>query len=243
MRLQRSLSDLREELLLNLDASQNAYYRAEVFGGPSLYFHEQSLLAAKCGECDPFAEKVYAVLASWGMHRMGRGGSKMLDFDSFRNSLRALWPTILELQKVPPNEIGKNDWRRLEKIFRELRCMASATSLVGNSKVMAHALPNLIPPVDREYTLRFLFGRTDIVNGIDIEWLKLEKILKEFFYPMSLAESFLLKSDEWTKNSTHFKWDTSPLKIVDNLIIGFIKINRSVDSNDHSKGSGVGSGV
>src|SRR5262245_60349385 len=107
--------------------------------------------------------------------------------------------------------------------FFRLRCMATGTSLVGNSKVMAHALPNLVAPVDREYTLRFLFGRTNIANDLESEWAKLQVILRDFFYPIARAESFKLKVREWQERRAEFRWDTSPLKTADNLVIGLLK--------------------
>jgi hypothetical protein len=104
--------------------------------------------------------------------------------------------------------------------------MASGTSLVGNSKVMAHLLSKLVPPVDREYTLKFLFGRGDITNGIDVEWKKLRQVLEGFFYPIGQSSVFQPKAKEWLELPDRYKWDTSPLKIVDNLVIGFSKMSR-----------------
>ena len=101
--------------------------------------------------------------------------------------------------------------------------MVSGTFLVGNSKVMAHALPNLVAPVDRQDTLRFLFGRTSITNHLEREWEKLQTILRDFFYPILQAEPFKLKAGEWQERSAEFRWDTSPLKIADNLVIGLLK--------------------
>jgi hypothetical protein len=101
--------------------------------------------------------------------------------------------------------------------------MATGTSLVGNSKVMAHALSNLVAPVDREYTHRFLFSSTNIANDIDREWEKLRAILRDFFYPVVRAESFMAKAREWQAQRAVFRWDTSPLKIADNLVIGLLK--------------------
>jgi len=34
-----------------------------------------------------FIEYIYATLASWGMHRMGPGSSKMEDYDKFKFSV------------------------------------------------------------------------------------------------------------------------------------------------------------
>ena len=213
----------RDQLLQALDGAHASYYRAGVFGGPSLFFHLHALRAGRAGDLDRFAESVYALLAAWGMHRMGRGGSKMREFEDFRASLEPVWPTVLRLQQATSADLDKLGWRDLHDIFCGIRCMATGTSLVGNSKVMAHALPNLIPPVDRQYTLKFLFGTGNITNDIDREWRKLEAILRGFFYPVVQSESFSSRAREWLGQPDLFRWDTSLLKIADNLVIGLLK--------------------
>jgi hypothetical protein len=221
----------RERLLQSLDVAHAAYYRTATFGGPSLHFHLRALEAGKDADFGRFAESSYAVLAAWGMHRMGRGGSKMREFETFRASLEPLWPAVLRLQRAAPEGLGEAGWREMGEVFRGIRCMATGTSLVGNSKVMAHALPNLVAPVDREYTLRFLFGSTNIANDLEREWEKLQMILRGFFYPILRAESFQLKAREWQDRRAEFRWDTSRLKIADNLVIGLRK-SEGVDETE-----------
>jgi hypothetical protein len=213
-------------LMSSLEDAHRKYYQAEVFGGPSLYFHLKSLEAARSRDFERFAEYVYAVLPSWGMHRMG-GGPKMREFAEFHLSLKAVWPTALQLQEQTPGNLGPTDWTALKEVFCGIQCMASGTSLVGNSKVMAHLLPNLVPPVDREYTLSFLFRRTQITNDLQAEWNKLVQILEGFFYPVAQSPLFQSKSKTWLSNNDEFKWDTSPLKIIDNLVIGISKLARA----------------
>jgi hypothetical protein len=210
-------------LLQSLDVARAAYYRAGTFGGPSLYFHLRALEAGKDADFVRFAESVYALLAAWGMDRMGRGGSKMREFEDFETSLKPLWPGVLRLQQATPENLGESGWRDLREVFCGIRCMATGTSLVGNSKVMAHALPNLVAKVDREYTLRFLFGSTNIADDLEREWEKLRLILRAFFYPVVRTEPFKLKGKEWQAKRAEFRWDTSPLKIADNLVIGLLK--------------------
>lgn len=223
----RMFESQQSRLLQGIDAAHESYYRAAVFGGPSLYFHLRALDAGKERDFGRFSEYVYALLAAWGMHRMGPGGSKMREFGEFEVSLRPLWPLVLELQRTSPDDLGQGGRQGLGRIFTGIRCMASGTSLVGNSKVMAHALPNLVAPVDREYTLKFLFGHGQIRNGIDEEWQKLQTILSGFFYPVLRAEAFKSRAAEWMGRTNVFKWDTSPLKIVDNLVIGLSKHSRA----------------
>ncbi|GFO83396.1 MAG: hypothetical protein A49_30230 [Methyloceanibacter sp.] len=230
----RKLEACRERLLQSLDVAHAAYYQAGPFGGPSLYFHLRALEAGKDANLARFAESTYALLAAWGMHRMGRRGSKMREFEDFEASLKPLWSTVLSLQQATPESLSEAGWREVSEVFRGIRCMATGTSLVGNSKVMAHALPNLVAPVDREYTLRFLFGSTNITNSLEQEWEKLQTILRDFFYPILRAKSFKLKAREWQQQRAVFRWDTSPLKIADNLVIGLRKSGRVDETTSDS---------
>jgi hypothetical protein len=85
---------------------------------------------------------------------------------------------------------------------------------------MAHLLPKLVPPVDREYTLRLLFGRGDITNGIDIEWKKPRQVLEGFSTGLVTHQSFNRRLKNGWTFPIDTNGDTSPLKIVDNLVIG-----------------------
>jgi hypothetical protein len=203
--------DQRKRILSALDPAHDAYYRAETFGGPSLHFHLRSLEAARTQDFERFAEYVYAVLASWGMHRMGPGGSKMRDFEEFRVSLQVVWPAARRLQAKTLSNLYEPDW----------------SDLVGNSKVMAHLLPQLIPPVDREYMLKFLFRNSQITNDIEVEWKKLVQTLEGFFYPVAQSPLFHSKAENWLVHNDRFKWDTSHLKTLDNLVIGYSKMVRA----------------
>lgn len=214
----------REHLLRAIDAAHDEYYKSEVFTGPSLYFHQQALRAAETGDLHMFAVMAYAVLAAWGMHRMGRGGSKMCNFEDFERSLERHWPQVRRLRKLAPTELDDGGWQDLRELFCGICCMKTSISLVGNSKVMAHALPNLIPPVDREYTLNFLYGSGAIKNGKDGEWERLEEMLRNFFYPVLQTDLFQSKALAWIGETSRFVWDTSHLKIVDNLIIGYMRL-------------------
>ena len=217
-------SSHRIALIEAREAAHREYYDSEIFSGPSLFFHLRALAASEERDVDKFTEYTYAVLASWGMHRMGRGGAKMREFDDFLRSIEHQWSGILELKDASPADLGDSGWAKLEKIFRGLRCMATGTSLVGNSKVLAHALPNLVAPIDREYTLRFLFGRTDVKNGMDREWALFRAIHVGFYYPLLHAESIVTAIAKW---QGQFAWDTSQLKILDNLVIGSVRLART----------------
>lgn len=212
--------DQKCRLIASLDEAHESYYRSEIFGGPSLYFHLKSLEAARAKSFQAFTEYVYATLAAWGMHRMGPGGAKMRAFDEFQSSVGDIWSLALRLQNKTPDKLNVSDWSDLRTVFCTIRCMASGASLVGNSKVMAHLLPNLIPPVDRQYTIKFLLRYAEIQNDLEREWERLRQMLTGFFYPIVDSSNFQMKAAEWLGQNERYKWDTSSLKIIDNLIIG-----------------------
>ena len=224
----RGIGNYREkarDIIANADVFHAAYYRAETFGGPSLYFHRRALSSRLPPGDKIHLEYVYATLASWGMHRMGKRGSKMQNFSVFSRSIGLLLPKIAEVQQYDLKEMKDDNWLVIKEIFQGIRVMASGTSLVGNSKVMHHMMPNIVPPIDREYTLTYLHGNTNIKNDLEYEWVVMKNIITEFFIPIVINDQFSERAKTWiSKREDSFPWDTSPLKVVDNLVIGSRKI-------------------
>jgi hypothetical protein len=220
--INRDLTPKTEDILSNAESYHSEFNSNKTFTGPSLYFHQQALMV----NSENWARKnemIYAALASWGMHRMGPNGSKMKSFNDFNNSIGDLRTDIEFLHLKSPNDLSSDDWTAIERVFKKIELMASNTKIVGNSKVMAHYLPNLIPPIDREYTFQFLFGKKQVKNDLEYEWRLMQKILLEFFYPIACNKSFQKVSKEWLNDTDSYPWDTSPLKVIDNLIIGAVR--------------------
>jgi hypothetical protein len=88
------------EVFANDEKHHDAYYEVKTFEGPSLYFHRKSL---ECADTDftRRLECICATLTAWGMHRMGKGGPKMLPFEEFRLSMVPWAATVEEAKKVP----------------------------------------------------------------------------------------------------------------------------------------------
>jgi len=210
--------DRVRHLLENADRFHSAYHLADTFGGPSLYFHERALESRHAPASLPHLEYVYATLASWGMHRMGSGGSKMCAFREFHASVNGLEGKILSAQGLMPATINEAGWSVLKEIFMGIKIMSSRTLLVGNSKAMHHMMPNIIPPIDREYTLRYLCGNTMIANNPEKEWQTMRTLIAGFFIPVATDAAFTAKAATWL--AAKRPWDTSVMKLVDNLLIG-----------------------
>lgn len=215
--------DRVKDILTNAERYHRAYYQAGTFGGPSLYFHRRAIETRQSPLVLNHLEYVYATLASWGMHRMGSAGSKMLGFDVFCRSIESLKDKIAEAQQLAPPSMSLRGWEVLKEMFQGINVMASGTRLVGNSKVMHHLIPNIVPPIDREYTLRYLRGNTNIRNDKDLEWQIMKEIISDFFIPIACDAGFEAKGREWMARQGEYPWDTSLLKVVDNLVIGWRK--------------------
>lgn len=214
----------------DLESSHANYYSTEGFGGPSLYFHIRALEDSTAGKREAFTESSYAMLASWGMHRMGQGGAKMADFDEYANSLKSVWPVAQELRHFESNSLGDAEWNALKETFKSIRAMKTNFSLVANSKVLAHLLPNIFPPVDRQYTIPFLNGRKTLPQSIEGEWELFERFLKYFFHPAMNSDLFRSACSKWRETNTQFPWDTSVLKTLDNVLVGHMRLEKRLAS-------------
>lgn len=213
-------SEKVQQILENTEIYHQTFYKVETFGKPCLYFHLQALKTHKNFSSIPHLEYTYATLIAWGMNRPGKGGSKMQDFATFSESILSLRDYISEAQVFDCFSMNEMKWSVLEKIFREINVMKSNTHLVGNSKVMHHLLPKVIPPIDRQYTLSYLRGNTTIRNDLTNEWLLMKKIISNFFIPIASANQFQKLANEWLKKNEKYPWDTSLMKIIDNIVVG-----------------------
>lgn len=200
------------------------------FSGPSIYFHKKVIEKIRRAEKleqlfddNLFFEYIYATLAAWGMHRMGEETAKMADFDEFKESIYSNKEQILGLSsfklQAVPDEMVDTVKNKLSFLFKNLRIMDSGTKLIGNSKALHHLLPDLVPPIDRQHTLRFFYGNTNITRGE-------EEIFLELFENFRKIATHLGNED--------FKFEgfnTSLPKIIDNSIMGYVMMKLLKKSN------------
>lgn len=201
-----------------LTYKSNIAKSANNFGGPSLYFHQKAL-AYQQSEflSDRHIEYVYATLVAWGMHRMGLTGAKMPNYDEFKESIVAHKDKLEELRGKRIEYITRNEIdsiiESLSIICFSIKGSTSNSHLVSGSKTLAHILPNLVCPMDRQYTLRFFEFRNK-----DTENEKFKYVMREMwnFYqdPNNLASVKYLLGECFNENYP---------KIFDNLIIEYVK--------------------
>lgn len=203
------------------------------FSGPSLHFHQRALEEINrefLGKTH--LEMVYATLASWGMHRMGDTKTKLVEYSKFEEAVLKLKPDLLELKGRRIEDISATELpsliRRLTDICFALVVSESGSRLVGNSKTLAHILPHLVPPIDRQYTLRFFTTEPEALMNDQgkLRYLpNLDKDSEVEYFAMIMEKTHefvkLLKREDQMPLSSPF--NTSYPKVFDNLIVAYIK--------------------
>jgi len=218
-----NLEDISENIEYFLEKTINL---GQDFGGPSVYFHNKALEKQKLNFLKTdHLEMIYAVMPSWGMHRMGSKGAKMVDYITFQNEIIKNEKLILELKKENYKTVDKNIIVNL--IINKIHVSTSNSYLVSSAKVLHHILPQLISPIDRNYSIRFMrqnkdsFGKDPI--SINNEEAYAFIFLQEMYNFLLKNETKMLKYLESNKDNLYNKFNTSITKIFDNLIMAYVK--------------------
>jgi hypothetical protein len=228
--LQERINERRpilESLVGNFSHFVRSFDARQQFSGPSVYFHIKTLGVAACHSTpvealgdDLFFDHLYATLASWGLHRMGPGNTKLGDLEELKASFRAQAEGIERLQQLRIERLSPDEVHAVTqaawKVMANLRVGVGETLLVANSKALHHLLPALIPPIDRNYTLEFFVGRRYIYSGRDADYF-------ELIYPLfhEIAVRCLSDIRECLAEPSG-GMNTSVTKVIDNAIVGFM---------------------
>jgi hypothetical protein len=215
-----------EALISDFAGCVQRFKASAVFSGPSVYFHQRAIdirrqhaSAATLLADDRFLEYVYAVLPSWGMHRMGSQAAKVAEFSQLAASLRSAVPVIdslwpLDITRLDPADVpgaARGAWQ----VIAAIQASTSETQIVAGTKTLHHVLPGLIPPIDRQYTFRFFTGQKQIPSGDQRAFLE--------WFPY-LAEIGRRCRGEIELALNHGgPMATGPAKVIDNAIIGFMQ--------------------
>jgi len=248
MKLRQTTHNRLVQRVDDLAASFETYHRSfldsEVFSGPSAHFHLRTL-SRLCShhtfdslvDDDQYFELLYATLTSWGLHRMGPGNAKLTDFDKFTASCRVLLKqvaglfgrSILTLTDREAADVADVVGQAIE---RQTGITASRSPLVANSKAVHHFLPDLVPPIDRAYTLRFFFQRSD-PPGDTAETFEL--IFKGFVQIARANVPYIRDAVvRGTDASGPRAWDSGHAKVLDNALMSWVRLHRNSESHSLS---------
>jgi hypothetical protein len=110
---------------------------------------------------DEYIELIYIILISWNMNSRG---AKLAEYDVFCDSIRSNKEVIYRLQDQNL-ETAKIDTikKYLWKLFENLSLVAPGKpKFVTYTKTFHFLFPELFPPMDRAYTLKFYYGHTNL---------------------------------------------------------------------------------
>ncbi len=202
------------------------------FSGPSTYFHRKAIETrrkyssiSEAFNDDQLFEYVYATLTAWGMHRMGDTKTKLTDFKIFKDSFIQQRDQIceagsLEISEIPEEKIG-NVAQCVWNIIDRLKVGVGKTKIIAGSKALHHLLPDLVPPIDHQYTLMFFTGRktfrpadeSGLLNDLLPKFRKIAICCKDEI--RARLKGGIVEP----------QMNTSTTKIIDNAIVGYVLEN------------------
>ncbi len=227
-------------------ASQQRYFTGSydqflAFGGPCVYFHNECLAAGK----EEFLsqrhiEMLYATLTAWGMHRMGdseKAKAKLTDWATFRSSVATQGERLQQFRPYQLLEMSEAEYStavlELQPHYHKLDLSVSSATIVVNSKALHHLFPEFIPPIDRQYTVRFFTQAAE-------KWLDSAGKFKAIQLPKDLDDQFRLFHDICTEikhlanqvdpsllRQEREQFRVSTPKALDNAIVNYVRITAS----------------
>jgi hypothetical protein len=164
---------------------------------------------------DAFADLVREVLGQWGV---GTRGAQLVSAELFRAEFEKLAPRLEHLNHARIDDADLDPEQVESAVYDLIDSISLVTKygepvknrLVSGTKALHHVLPNLVPPVDREYTQTF-FGW----HNPEFQYNPRECFKVIFLALVEVARDVGL--DRFRGDG----WMSSPAKILDNAIVGF----------------------
>ena len=215
--------DRINNLVDNFNNYLNIFSERNQLCGPSIYFHNRIMGILRETTLSSlqnqlwFSEYIYAVLVSWGMHRMDRG-AQLKDFPVFHSVITNFIQNLIPISHLSITELTENNITSIINLFEENSVMHSIPKLAGNSKALHHILPNIIPPIDGNYTIKFFNlrnrrrGQGNNAKMID-ESNNFEFIIKKYQH--------IINTINWNEIHYNGEMNATRIKLVDNAIIGY----------------------
>ena len=161
-----------------------------------------------------FLQALRRTLRAWGI---GVRASRLVPEYQFASALRAALPALEVLEPLTidrpdlPPDIADRLWMTIES----LGVVENIAKIVAGTKTLHHLLPDLVVPMDREWTGKFFRFHLP-------EWQKPENQQKIFTlaYSRFIALAQQVHPEQYVTGEA---WRTSRTKILDNALIGFCK--------------------
>jgi hypothetical protein len=207
-----------------------AYDQRVPFTGEQLAAHRQTIaLRRQLGSVraaasdEEFAATLRRTLLAWGI---GRRASRLVSDTDFAAALQAAVPHLEELEPLTIDgaDLPADVAERLWLVIKSLGVVENKAKLVAGTKTLHHLLPELVVPMDREYTGTFF-----------------QLHLPEWQDPTGQRRIFRLAYSQFVTVARRVQpqqyvtgqgWRTSRTKILDNALIGFCKLHLAGLSTD-----------
>ena len=174
-------------------------------------------------------EYIYATLTAWDMDRRK---AKLCGFDELWSSFRDrrerfcvlsdyTLASIEELSSVTPGATdGLADLvRSLAEVLQGVHVSRTDSWLVAATKASHHLLPKLIPPVDRQNTLKFFYGKYPPTI------LSFEHFAEVISHYVTIYASLAEEINDMVNPKS---FNSSSTKVIDNAIIGWMLLHPAV---------------
>lgn len=196
------------------------------FSGDQLAYHLAALearraagSAAEAARDPTFAQGLRRTLIAWGL---GVRGSRLAEAFEFAAALRAAAPLLEAVdglridQQSLPSDLPEQLWMLVDG----LGVVANDAKIVAGTKTLHHLLPDLVPPMDREWTGKLFSLHPPEWQGRQqrATFLRLFRAYREVATKVDLDAQL-----------TGQLWRTGPAKLLDNAAIGYCKAELSDD--------------
>ena len=193
---------------------------ANSFGYPSVYFHHRALREMEKNFLEfPHIEAIYALLPAWGM----QSKTKIAAFEKFKGQIEEQKSKLVELRSKKLSEVSIDE---LSELLVSSRFSEAASRLVSSSKVLHHIIPNLICPIDRQYSIRFLLqDKNDFHKSAYVYINEDERDYAKIY--LSGMRDFIEDNKVVLEKHIDGSSNTSLTKIFDNLVMVFVRSVKS----------------
>lgn len=163
---------------------------------------------------EQFVMSLWQTLRAWGI---GNRASKLVSEVEFSTALRSALPGLEALEHFTidgpdlPTDIGERLWALIES----LGIVENQAKIVAGTKALHHLLPDLVVPMDREWTGKFFQFHLP-------EWqdARSQRRIFTLAYRQFVAVALQVRPQHYV---TGHGWRTCRTKMLDNALIGFCK--------------------
>jgi hypothetical protein len=167
---------------------------------------------------DPdFCQNLYRTLQAWGI---GQRGSRLVSRESFEEAVAVAAPEIARLDGAAiddPSLDVAGTAAQLWSVIHSLAIVENKANLVPATKALHHLLPDLVVPMDREYTRTFFGLHAPEFQGhgrIDGQ----RSVFTRMFCELARIGR---ATNPKSYVSAERPWRTSRTKVLDNALVGF----------------------